>query len=71
MSGQLRHLDQPVLSAAVAAGRRRRVAETWVWNRRDPDSDITPLIGATLAWWGLTSTQAKKVQKKSGKATFV
>lgn len=71
MSAQVRHLDQPVLSLAVAAGRRRRVAETWVWNRRDPDSDITPLVGATLAWWGLTSTQAKKVRRKTGKAVFV
>ncbi len=54
------------------ARERRIVDGVFVWSRQDPESDITPLTGATLALWGLTSSEvAAKPRKRFGKATFV
>ena len=49
---QIAHLDQPVLNAAVAAARKRVVGDAWAWARKS-GGDISPLVAATLAQWGL------------------
>lgn len=69
----MRHLDQPALKVALNVARERRIVDgVFVWSRQDPESDITPLTGATLALWGLTSSEvAAKPRKRFGKATFV
>jgi len=48
--GKLRHKDQPGLTAALEAARKRDAGEAggWLWNRRD-ETDISPLVAATLA----------------------
>lgn len=53
VDGSLTHLRQPELSAAVDAGRRRKMGDAWVWHRRDTESDISPLVAATLACYEL------------------
>lgn len=68
MSGQLRHLDDPVLNLAVDAGRRRRVGDAWAWHRRDTSADISPLVAVTLAVAGLGKPQPRV---KSNRASFV
>jgi len=68
MSGQLKHLDDPVLNLAVDAGRRRRVGDAWAWHRRDTSADISPLVAVTLAVAGLGKPQPKV---KSNRASFV
>jgi phage terminase large subunit-like protein len=72
VSGQLRHLEQPALNSALALARRRRIGDGgWAWSRKDSDVDITPLTTATLALFGLTSSEvAEKPRTRSGKATF-
>jgi hypothetical protein len=48
----VRHLDQPVLNAAVGAARKRTLGDTWVWARR-AGGDVSPLVAVTLARYGL------------------
>lgn len=54
---KLRHLDDPRLNTALAAGRKRPIGDSggWVWHRKDSSTDITPLVSATGALWGLES----------------
>ena len=61
-SSKLSHYNQEQLNKAVAAAGRRRVgtAGGWAWNRRSDDSDISPLVAATLAVWGLASLKKNR-----------
>ncbi len=69
----IRHLDQPALGVALSVARKRRIGDGgFGWIRKDSESDITPLIWATLALWGLNSSEVTaKPRKRSGKATLV
>lgn len=67
----LRHLNQAGLNVAVGAARKRKLEDMWAWSRKDPESDITPVVAATLALWGFTAVDVKKPLRKSGGATFV
>jgi phage terminase large subunit-like protein len=42
------------LTDAVAAATKRPVGDAWVWRRRG-SADITPLVAATLARWGVVA----------------
>ena len=48
--GQLAHLEQPALTAAVQAAQQRALAGAQAWERRVP-VDQSPLVAATLACW--------------------
>lgn len=39
------------LDHAVARARKRSTGDTWVWARKDPAADISPLEAVTLACW--------------------
>lgn len=73
MDGKFRHLDQPLLNSALAAARRRKIGDSgWGWSRKDSESDITPVTAATLALWGLVSSEvAKPPRQRTGNACFV
>jgi hypothetical protein len=49
---RLSHRGDYRLSDAVTAATKRRVGESWAWARR-ANADISPLVAATLARWGL------------------
>jgi phage terminase large subunit-like protein len=49
----LRHRNQPELAAALAAATTRNLGDSWAWDRKGSGPDITPLMAATLACWGL------------------
>jgi hypothetical protein len=49
------HIDQPPLAAALAGARKRPLGDAWAWARRGVDTDISPLMGVTLAKWGLNA----------------
>lgn len=58
--GTLTHFDQPALNDAVANATKRMIGQAggWGWNRKNPAVDITPLVSATLAVYGVrTSTR--------------
>lgn len=47
--GQLSIRPNKFLDDAVAGVLKRPVGDSWVWDRRDADTDITPLVALTLA----------------------
>jgi hypothetical protein len=49
----LSHLDQAPLSSALAGAQKRPLGDAWAWARRIVSVDISPLVAATLAKWGL------------------
>ena len=64
MDARVHHIDQPQLSYAVSVARKRPIGDAWGWNRKDGDSDITPLVAATLALWGAQNSNVKKPTRK-------
>lgn len=46
------HIGQIPLTNAVAGADKRDLADKWAWDKRNSSSDISPLVGATLAAWG-------------------
>jgi hypothetical protein len=60
-AGQIVHLDQPVLNAAVAGARKRVLGDAWAWARR-AGGDVSPLVAVTLARWGLTKAGDGRIQ---------
>jgi phage terminase large subunit-like protein len=65
--GWLHHIDQPQLNYALSVARKRSMlnGDAWGWNRKSADSDITPLVAATLAVWGARTTAVTKPIRKS------
>ena len=49
---QLSHRGDYRLTDAVASATKRKVGDAWTWQRRG-HGDITPLVAATLARWGV------------------
>jgi hypothetical protein len=73
MDARMRHLDQALLNTALSVARKRPIGDTgWHWSRKDSVSDITPLVTATLALWGLTSSEVAQLPPvRTGRAVFV
>jgi hypothetical protein len=61
----LRHIDQPQLNVALSVARKRSLGDAWAWNRKNANSDITPLVACTLALWGAQSSTVKKPGRKA------
>ena len=59
IDGRLRHTGQPQLTAALAGARKRLSGDRWLWNRKNATADITPIVAATLAVWGVGATRVK------------
>lgn len=53
--GWLAHTGQPQLASAVALATRRKVGDSWAWNRHTTSSNITPVVACTLALRGATA----------------
>ena len=51
-SRHVQHRRQPVLTLAVAAARTRKLGDSWAWARSSAAVDISPLVAASLAYWG-------------------
>jgi hypothetical protein len=60
VAGAMIHRDDPTLTAAVAALRRRTAGGAWVYDRREPAA--LPAIGATLAAYASRNTPAPSVR---------
>lgn len=57
---KLFHAGQQDLTNAVAGATKRPLRDAWAWNRRNATVDITPLVAATLAAYGLTTKRQPK-----------
>jgi hypothetical protein len=54
--GELRHIDQADLNAAVRGAETRPLSDAWAWSRKNSTIDISPLVAATLAAWTVETT---------------
>lgn len=61
----LRHLGTDELRSAVRGAATRPLGEAWAWKRTASSSDITPLVGVTLAVFGAA---ARREQPASWRA---
>lgn len=63
--GRITHIAQPGLDAALAEARRRMVGDGggWVWDRRVPETDPSPLVSSTLALYGSLTTKRNPARK--------
>ena len=50
------------LADAVLGATKRSMGESWVWRRRT-SADVSPLVAATLARWGIVSQAVKPVPR--------
>jgi hypothetical protein len=55
VNGQVRHLGQGDLDAAIAGASKRPLGDRWAWSRRSSAVDISPLVAVTLAAWGVAA----------------
>jgi len=51
--GGMVHTAAPSLDSAAHGATQRQVGDAWAWHRRASNVDITPLVAATLAVWGV------------------
>lgn len=63
----VRHIDQPQLSAAALSAGKRALGDTgmWVWSRKSATSDITPIQATTLALHGAQTTKVSRPRAQS------
>ena len=67
----VRHTDQPQLNVALSVARKRSLGAGWAWNRKDADSDITPVVAVTLALWGAQKDDVERPSRRSTERTAV
>jgi phage terminase large subunit-like protein len=58
--GRIAHRGTAELTAAIDGARKRTLGDSWAWKRRGSSSDITPLVGATLAHFGCRNESARR-----------
>lgn len=54
---RVRHLGDTDLLTAIDGAVKRPLTDAWAWSRRNSSVDISPLVAATLALWGLERGQ--------------
>jgi hypothetical protein len=55
---ELRHLGTSEMESALKGAAQRPLSDAWAWSRKNSTSDITPLVAATLAVWGIGNQPA-------------
>jgi hypothetical protein len=50
--GSVFHTDQPQVNVSLSVATKRPLQGSWAWNRKDPTSNISPIVSETLALWG-------------------
>ncbi|TAJ46348.1 MAG: terminase [Herbiconiux sp.] len=58
--GSVWHTNQTQVNVALSVATKRPLAGRWAWNRRDPNSNISPIVAETLALWGAQSDNVKR-----------
>lgn len=69
--GQIRHHGAVDLQASVCAGKPRDLLDSWAWDRKDRNSDITQLVAITLALHGLIANGRQPKSAYEEKDLFV
>lgn len=58
------HLDDPNLRQAIIGSSRRALGDSWAWRRHDTNN-ITPLVAATLARYGVVNKPIEQPVQRS------
>jgi len=58
---RLVHIGQPALDDAIAGGVKQPSGDAWKWSRKNPSSDICPLVAVTIARYSLIARTTKPV----------
>ncbi|MET7949228.1 hypothetical protein [Micromonospora sp. NPDC005324] len=58
------HLGQTELTTAVAGADKRRVGNSWAWDRSDPTVDIATLAAGSLALFGAVTPRVHRPSRK-------
>lgn len=62
---RLRHADQPQMNVSISVARKRVMrAGGWAWTPNDSESDITPVVSATLALWGAQKDDVERPTRR-------
>jgi len=71
--GKLRHLDDPILNAAVEGVKQAygRDGASWYWSRKSSDVDITSLVAVTVGVAGLQSKSGSKAPGERRKTVIL
>lgn len=72
-AGTLTHADQVSVNEALEGGRKRMIRDAggWGWDRKDPTVAIHPIVAATLALLGATSSRRKTSIQDSGRKAVI
>jgi phage terminase large subunit-like protein len=66
-SGEITHLGDPLLAAALAGAVKRPVGDGgWAWARKSTSVDVSPLFAASLAAWGRTTLNLSHTEEIEG-----
>jgi len=70
-AGTISHGDQDAIKEALMGARKRPIRDAggWGWDRRDPTSQIYPIVAATLAMYG--ATEKKKPTSSQGRVVVM
>lgn len=63
--GSVTHFDQRPVNEALGAAKKRDIggAGMWGWDRRKPETDLTPLVAVTLAHFGALTSKRRPGRK--------
>lgn len=62
--GDAVHIEQPILTTALAGAGKRELHGLFAWSRKHATSDITPLVSVTLTLWALGQSALKPKPKQ-------
>lgn len=65
------HTDQPQVNVALSVASKRPLAGSWAWNRKDPTSNISPIVAVSLALWGAQNNNVNRPQRRTSSRTAV
>ena len=69
--GSVFHTDQPQVNVALSVAAKRPLAGAWAWNRKDPTSNISPIVVETLALWGAQNDNVTRPTRRTSTRTAV
>ena len=69
--GSLFHTDQPQVNVALSVATKRPLGGGFAWNRKDPTSNISPIVAETLALWGAQNENVKRPTRGTSTRTAV
>ena len=65
------HMDQPQVNVALSVATKRPLQGGWAWNRKDANSQISPIVSQTLALWGAQNDNVQRPTRRQGSRTAV